>query len=94
LIDESQEKIKMAIKNRSGFTSYVDFFPADKFKLIGEYAGQKLLMIGRAKVYGDPIVAICETDEPSQEDLSACDLYELMKFGHKPVKLTEPDLAF
>lgn len=77
----------MAIKNRSCFT-YVDFFPADKFKLIGECAGQKLLLIGRSKVYGDPIVAICLTDEPSQSDLSACDLYELMKFGHNPVNLT------
>ena len=78
----------MQIKNRSFFT-YVDFFPADKIKLIGECAGKKLLLIGRAKVYGDPIVAICQTDEPSQEDLSAFDLYELMKFSHHPIKLTE-----
>lgn len=77
----------MTIKNQSSFTN-VDFFPADKFKLIGEFAGRKLLLIGKAKVYGDPIVAICYTDEPSQEDLSAYDLYELMKFGHDPVRLT------
>lgn len=77
----------MSIKNQTLFTD-VDFFPVDKFKLIGECAGQKLLLIGRAKVYGDPIVAISETDEPSQEDLSAYDLYELMKFGHNPVNLT------
>jgi hypothetical protein len=77
----------MAIKNRSFFT-YVDFFPADKFKLIGECAGKKLLLIGRAKVYGDPIVAICNTDTPNEEELSASDLYELMKFSHEPVKLT------
>lgn len=76
----------MAIKNQSLFTD-VDFFPTDKFKLVGECAGQKLLLIGRAKVYGDPIVAISETDEPSQEDLSACDLYELMKFGDNPINL-------
>lgn len=78
----------MAIKNRSFFT-YVDFFPADKFKLIGDWAGKKLLLVGRAKAYGDPIVAICQTDEPSQEELSALDLYELMKFSHEPVNLTE-----
>jgi hypothetical protein len=78
----------MAIKNRS-FFPYVDFFPADKFKFIGKYADKKLLLIGRAKVYGDPIVAICQTDEPSQEDLSACDLYELMKFSHNTINLTE-----
>lgn len=77
----------MQIKNRSFFTD-VDFFPADKFKLIGEYAGQKLLLIGRAKAYGDPIVAISQTDEPSKEELSAFDLYELMKFSNYPVKLT------
>jgi hypothetical protein len=78
----------MAITNRSFFT-YVDFFPADKFKLIGECAGKKLLLIGRAKGYGDPIVATCQTDEPSKEDLSASDLYELMKFSHEPINLTE-----
>ncbi|HEY9670261.1 MAG TPA: hypothetical protein V6D11_02365 [Waterburya sp.] len=78
----------MHIKNQS-FFPYVEFLPADKFKLIGEYAGKKLLLIGRAKGYGDPIVAICKTDEPSQEDLSAYDLYELMKFSHHTVKLTE-----
>jgi hypothetical protein len=78
----------MPIKNRSFFT-YVDFLPADKFKLIGECAGKKLLLVGRAKGYGDPIVATCQTDEPSQEELSASDLYELMKFSHEPVKLTE-----
>ncbi len=78
----------MAITNRSFFTD-VEFLPADKFKLIGEYAGKKLLLIGRAKAYGDPIVATCQTDDPSQEDLSASDLYELMKFSHDPVKLTE-----
>jgi hypothetical protein len=78
----------MAIKNRSFFT-YVDFFPSDKFKLIGDWAGKKLLLVGKAKGYGDPIVAICQTDEPSQEELSAFDLYELMKFSHEPVNLTE-----
>jgi hypothetical protein len=78
----------MKIKNRS-FFNYVDFFTADNFRLIGEYAGQKLFLIGRAKGYGDPIVAICQTDEPSQEELSAYDLYDLMKFSHNPVKLTE-----
>lgn len=78
----------MQIKNRSFFTD-VDFFPADKFKLIGEYAGQKLLLIGRAKAYGDPIVAISQTDEPSKEELSAFDLYELMKFSNNTVNLTE-----
>lgn len=77
----------MAIKNQERFTC-VDFFPADRFELIGDCDGQKLLLVGRAKVYGDPIVAMCETDEPSQEDLSACDLYELMKFSHTPVHLT------
>ncbi len=78
----------MAIKNQTLFTD-VDFLPEDKFKIIGECAGQKILLIGRAKVYGDPIVAISETDEPTQEDLSAYDLYELMKFSHNPVNLTE-----
>lgn len=77
----------MAIKNCSGFT-HVDFFPADKFKLIGECGGQKLLLIGRVQAYNDPIVAICQSDEPNQEDLSACDLYELMKFSHEPINLS------
>jgi hypothetical protein len=77
----------MAIKNESSFT-HVDFYPVEKFQLIGEYAGQKLLLVGRTKAYGDPIVAISQTDEPSQENLSACDLYELMKFGHNSVNLT------
>jgi hypothetical protein len=78
----------MKIKNRS-FFPYVDFFTADKFKLIGNCADKKLLLIGRAKVYGDPIVAICQTDDPSKEDLSACDLYELMKFSNNTIRLTE-----
>lgn len=78
----------MAIKNRS-FFPYVDFFPTEKFKLIGECADKKVLLIGKAKAYGDPIVAICQTDEPSQEELSACDLYELMKFSPNRIKLTE-----
>ena len=78
----------MKIKNRS-FFPYVDFFTADKFKLIGKCADKKLLLIGRAKVYGDPIVAICQTDDPSKEDLSTCDLYELMKFSNNTIRLTE-----
>ncbi len=82
----------MPIKNRSFFT-YVDFFPTDKFKLIGECAGKKLLLVGRAKGYGDPIVAVCQSDDPSQEELSACDLYELMKYSHNPIKLTEATSA-
>lgn len=77
----------MEIKNQSFFT-YVDFFAADQFKLIGEYADKKLLLIGRAKAYGDPIVAICKTDDPSKEVLSAYDLYELMKFNSNSIKLT------
>lgn len=77
----------MTIKNRSLLT-HVDFLPAEKFKLIGEYAEQKLLLVGRAKGYGDPIVAISPTSEPSQDELSAHDLYELMKFGDKPVNIT------
>lgn len=77
----------MPIKNWSGFT-HVDFFPADKFKLIGECGGQKLFLIGRAQAHNDPIVAICQSDEPNQEDLSACDLYELMKFSHAPINLS------
>ena len=77
----------MPIKNRS-FFNYVDFFPENKFKLIGECAGKKLLLIGRAKGYGDPIVATSQTDEPSQEDLYAWDLYELMKLSLEPVKVT------
>lgn len=78
----------MKIKNRS-FFPYVDFFTTDQFQLIGKCADKNLLLIGRAKVYGDPIVAICNTDEPSKEDLSACDLYELMKFSNNTIKLTE-----
>lgn len=78
----------MKIKNRS-FFPYVNFFTVDKFKLIGKCADKNLLLIGRAKVYGDPIVAICQTDEPGKEDLSACELYELMKFSNNTIKLTE-----
>lgn len=77
----------MAIKNQNSFTD-VDFLPEEKFQVIGEYAGRKLLLIGRAKVYGEPIVAISKIDESSQESLSACNLYELMKFGCHPVNLT------
>lgn len=77
----------MKIKNRN-FFAHVNFFPPSKFKLIGEYAGKKLLQIGKAKAYGDPIVAICQTDEPCKEELSAADLYELMKVSDYKVKLT------
>lgn len=78
----------MPIQNRAFFTD-VEFFPDNQFKLIGEYAGKKLLLIGKTKAYGDPIVATSQTDEPSHEDLYASDLYELMKFGQEPVKVTE-----
>jgi|GEM_PF-2022646 hypothetical protein len=77
----------MPISNRTIFTD-VDFLPNSKFKLIGEYAGKKLLLVGRTKAYGDPIVATSQTDEPCEEDLYACDLYELMKCSHEPVKVT------
>lgn len=77
----------MAIKNQNSFTD-VDFLPEDKFQAIGEYAGRKLLLIGRTKVYGEPIVAIDKTDESNPENLSACNLYELMQFGCHPVNLT------
>jgi hypothetical protein len=77
----------MAIKNQCLF-AHADFFPAEQFKLIGEYAGQKLLLIGRAKAYFDPIVAVSPTEKPTQEDLIAYDLYELMQSGTHPVNLT------
>jgi|UPI0003738C00 hypothetical protein len=77
----------MPITNRAFFTD-VDFFPDHQFKLIGECAGKKLLLVGKTKAYGDPIVATSETDEPGHEDLYASDLYELMKFGQEPVKVT------
>lgn len=81
----------MPIKNRYSF-SHVNFLPPSEFKLIGECAGQKLLLIGRAKAYGDPIVATCQTDEPIKENLSACDLYELMKFSG--INLTQEFMTF
>ncbi|ARV59211.1 hypothetical protein BZZ01_11730 [Nostocales cyanobacterium HT-58-2] len=77
----------MPIKNSTFYTDEVNFFPENQFRLIGECAGKKLLLIGRTKAYGDPIVATSQTDEPSQEDLYAYDLYELMKFSHEPVKI-------
>lgn len=78
----------MAIKNRSLF-SHVDFLATEQFELIGEYGEQKLLLIGKTKGYREPIVAISETDDPNQEELIACDLYELMKCSDKTVKIKE-----
>jgi len=78
---------KMPIKNRAFFTD-VEFFPDYNFQLIGECAGKKLLLIGRTKAYGDPIVATSQTDKPSHEDLYASDLYELMKISQEPIKVT------
>jgi hypothetical protein len=77
----------MPITNRTFFTD-VNFLPDNNFKLIGECAGKKLLLIGRTQAYGDPIVATSQTDEPSQEDLYACDLYELMKCSQESVNVT------
>lgn len=77
----------MTIQNQS-LQDYVDFFSEDKFQVIGEYGGHKLLLIGRVKAYDEPIVAISESDKPSQENLIAYDLYELMKFGCHRVNLT------
>ncbi|NJM69028.1 MAG: hypothetical protein HC862_01740 [Scytonema sp. RU_4_4] len=79
----------MPIKNQTFYTDEVNFFPEHQFKLIGECAGKKLLLIGRTKAYNDPIVATSQTDEPSQEDLYAYDLYELMKFSHELVKIND-----
>lgn len=76
----------MTIKNRNFFT-HVNFLPEHKFKLIGELAGKKLLLIGRTKAYNDPIVAASQSNEPHQEDLYAYDLYELMKCNHELVSL-------
>lgn len=47
------------------------------------------MLVGGAKGYGDPIVTACQTEEPGNEELSAFDLYELMKFSQEPVHLTE-----
>jgi hypothetical protein len=77
----------MTIQNQS-FLAYVDFFSEDQFQVIGEYGDRKLLLIGRAKAYREPIVAISESDKPNQENLIAYDLYELMKFGCHRVTLT------
>ncbi|ACK73586.1 conserved hypothetical protein [Gloeothece citriformis PCC 7424] len=78
----------MAIKNQS-FFSHVDFLATEQFKLIGEYAEEKLLLIGKTKGYGEPIVAISKTDDPSQEDLVACDLYELMKCSDQAINIRD-----
>lgn len=78
----------MLIKNRS-FFPFVDFLPADQFKLIGQCEDKQVLLIGRTTAYGDPIVALRSTDEPSEEGLSACDLYELMKFSQMTINFTE-----
>ncbi|WP_414755075.1 hypothetical protein [Anabaena sp. CCY 9910] len=77
----------MSIQNRNFFTD-VNFLPEHKFKLIGEFAGKKLLLIGRTNAYGDPIVAASHSNEPSQEDLYAYDLYELMKCNQELVNIT------
>lgn len=77
----------MSIKNRNFFTD-VNFLPEHKFKLIGEFAGKKLLLIGRTNAYGNPIVAASHSSEPNHEDLYAYDLYELMKCNHELVNLT------
>jgi hypothetical protein len=77
----------MSIQNRNCFTD-VNFLPEHKFKLIGEYAGKKLLLIGKTNGYGDPIVAASHSNEPHQEDLYAYDLYELMKCSQELVNIT------
>ncbi len=77
----------MTIQNQN-LQDYVDFFSEDDFQVIGEYGGHKLLLIGRVKAYGEPIVAISQGNKPTQENLIAYDLYELMKFGCYQVNLT------
>ncbi|MBD2249681.1 hypothetical protein [Nostoc sp. FACHB-888] len=79
----------MSIQNQS-FVTDVKLLPETDFKLIGEYAGQKLLLIGKTNGYGDPIVATSATPcEPNQEKLYAYDLYELMKCSQELLKITE-----
>ncbi len=78
----------MAIKNQSLF-SHVDFLATEQFQLIGEYAQQKLLLIGKTKGYGEPIVAISNSEDPTQEELVACDLYELMKCSDHAVNINQ-----
>lgn len=78
----------MPIQNCSCLTD-VSFFPETDFKLIGEYAGQKLLLIGKSNGYGDPIVAASATSKPNQEKLYAYDLYELMKCSQEEIKISE-----
>ena len=78
----------MAIKNQSLF-NHVDFLATEQFKLIGEYEQQKLLLIGKTKGYGEPIVAISKTDDPTQEELIACDLYELMKCSDQAININQ-----
>ncbi len=80
----------MELKNQDLFPR-ADFFAVEQFKVIGEYAGQKVLLIGSAQNYGDPIVALSPTETPTPEDLKelvACDLYELMKCGTPQLNLT------
>ncbi len=79
----------MPIQNRTFFTEHVTFLPENQFKEIGECAGKKLLLIGRTKGYGEPIVATSQTEEPSQEDLYAYDLYEMLKLSNEPVTIVE-----
>lgn len=78
----------MPVQNRS-FLTDVSFFPESDFKVIGEYAGQKLLLIGKTNGYGDPIVATSASSEPNYEELYAYDLYELMKCSQGQIKITE-----
>ncbi|MBW4565227.1 MAG: hypothetical protein KME32_29895 [Mojavia pulchra JT2-VF2] len=79
----------MSIQNQNSLTD-VNLFPETDYKLIGEYAGQKLLLIGKTNGYGDPIVATSATPcEPSREELYAYDLYELMKHSQEQLKITE-----
>lgn len=78
----------MPVLNQS-FLNDVSFFPENDFKLIGEYAGQKLLLIGKTNGYGDPIVATSASNEPDHEELYAYDLYELMKCSQGQIKINE-----
>ena len=59
----------------------------DKYERIGTNGTRPLLLVGRLKVSGEPLVATQHTDNLATEQLGASILDELLKFSGMGIRL-------
>ncbi|WP_088889573.1 hypothetical protein [Leptolyngbya ohadii] len=82
------QKTKPIISNRDRFPD-VDFLDAADIRPIGTVGSTTLVLVGYEQGSQAAIVALAKTHRPSEEELFAMPLYELIGHSFDPIKITD-----